>query len=231
MMSFIGLMMSAGPTAQPYTQSGRRERLGDRVDGHGVRRDLRHERHGIHMVDTGRGQHPVHLIVEHVERPLFARATLVLFHDELTDLAQGGRVEHGARRIDRRTQREQARVANDGTQHARRRQEVRARVAFDEHRPRADDLRVIVVVPRRHREHDVVALVDQRTIHGVDRGPRAGRYQHRFEGELQPQPSMIELSNRLSQRLDADSRRIGRFTGTQRVDDRVLERGGNRKLF
>ena len=59
------------------------------------------------------------------------------------------------------------------------------RVAVHRHRFGADELAVVVVVPRRNAEHDAIARVDERAVHRVDRRPCAGRDEHGLDRKLE----------------------------------------------
>ena len=54
-------------------------------------------------------------------------------------------------------------------------------------RARAAQVRVVVVVPRRHRVDRHVARIEHRAVRPVEQRPRAARDQHRLDRVLQPE--------------------------------------------
>ena len=167
-----------------HAKSRRRERLRDRVHDDDVRCNRRAERDRIDVRRATGRDHPIHLIVHHEQR------TLGCVRVSRSPRARGRRssascsaVEHSARRIERRVQREQPRAANVRAKQLRRRKKSGRRIAFDHDRQRAEHLAVVVVVPRRHAEDDAFARIDHGAIERVDRRARARRDENRLAPE------------------------------------------------
>jgi hypothetical protein len=171
------------------------------------------------------------LIVHHVERPFSNPTTRVLLEHQIADGRELVGVQHRARGIERRVEREQPRAANHRPQHLGARQESRRRIALDDHRLRADELTVRIVVPRRNREHHTIAGIDERAIGRIDGGSCARRDEDRRQRKLKAEPSRVEFADGDAQCLESVRRRVGRFAGPQRVDDPVLELSRDTELF
>ena len=103
--------------APPDAHAGGGERLRDPVHEDGVPRDLGHRADGDFVPGVPKGQHPVHLIVEEVER-LASRAiaAAVLLHDGLADAHDLAGREDGAGGIQGRVQGDQPRGFEQGPQ-------------------------------------------------------------------------------------------------------------------
>ena len=183
------------------------------------------------MLRVAEGEHPINLIVEQVQGPIACSLTTrILRDDEVADAGERVGVEQRPRWIEGRVEDEHPRVAHRAREHLRCRQEVRLRATAHHHLLGADELRVVVVVPRRHREHHLVTGIDEHAIRAVDRGPRPARHQHGRESVRQPESPSIKLANRPTQRLDAVRGWIVRLARLERRSDTIEQRLGNGEL-
>ena len=94
----------------------------------------------------------------------------------------------------------QARHADVRAQVVGRREEVGVRAHRDLDRARAAQVRVVVVVPRRHRVDHRVARIEHGAVRTVEQRPRAARDQHRLDRVRQPEVLRVEARDRLAQR-------------------------------
>ena len=76
----------------------------------------------------------------------------------------------------------------------------------------AGQVRVVVVVPRRHRVDRDVARLEERAVRAVEERPGAGRDHDGLDGVGEPELARVELHDLLAQRQDALGRRVVRLT-------------------
>ena len=184
------------------------------------------------MSRVTKGEHPINLVVQQVQRPLAAGAlaSRVLLNDQIADFGERVGIEQGAGRIQRRVEDQHPGAAKVALQHAGRRQKTRLRAANNHDLLGADELRVVVVVPRRHRKDHAIARVDEDAVRAVDRRPRAARDEHGADRVRDVLTPCIELTNRAAQRLDTVRGRVVRLAGLQRGRDTVEQRFRDAKL-
>ena len=212
-------------------QPGRGEALRRRVEDDRVGRDVRADLGRRRVTDAGRQQLPVDLVVtEPGGLAARALAAAVLLDDHLADLPQHLGVDHRPRRVERRVDEHQARHADVRAQVVGRREEVGVRAHRDLDRARATQVRVVVVVPRRHRVDRRVAGIEHGAVRTVEQRPRAAGDQHRLDRVREPEVLRVEARDRLAQADDAVRGRIVRLPGGQRRAHAVQQRGRRGKL-
>jgi hypothetical protein len=176
------------------------------------------------VLQAAEAQHPVDVVVHHVQRALAAAlASEVLVDDELADRAQAVRVERGAGGVERRVEAEQARAGQHGLERPSRGQELVLGAADERHALGTRQVRVVVVVPARHRVDDAVAGSHDRPEQRVDERPRSARDHERLEGVVELQLAGVEALHRLAQRDDAVRGRVVGLALRERLRDRVAQ--------
>ena len=136
-------------------QARRAERLRDGVEEDRVGREVGQEADRRRVDGASERERPVDLVVEEVEGAAPAPgAVAVLREDELAELPQLFRGDDGPGRVRGRVQDEEAGAPEVRGELLGRREEVRRGVDRDLHRPRAGEVDVVVVVPRRDRVED-----------------------------------------------------------------------------
>ena len=108
-------------------------------------------------------------------------------------------IDHRARRVQRRVDEHRPRHAEVRADLLRRSGRSSTPRTPGSRSLRAREVRVVVVVPRRHRVHGDVARIDQRAVRAVEQRPGAAGDEHRFDRVFQPELALVEAHERLAQ--------------------------------
>ena len=172
-------MTSAGPTAHPTRTPVAANALLMPSTKHGVAAPSRARSAGRrHVRGAAEAQHPVDLVVHHVERPLArarVAARVLLQHQVRRCPRSASAVKAVPVGLSGEFEARAAALPAAAARSASRRGRKRSAGAQRSARHAAHQVDVVVVVPARHRVDDAVAGVDQRAVGRVDRRPRAAR--------------------------------------------------------
>ena len=123
------------------------------------------------MGQAAEREHPVHLIVEQVQRQLVSRTSPVFLQDGVADGSEGRGIESSSGRIDRRIEHQESGAAERAGQAGGGGEKRRVAAALDRNGRGARQLAIVIVVPRGHREDDPVAMINRELVRREEARP------------------------------------------------------------